>query len=112
MSRRIPPSTVSVRRIVSQILNIAIASHEESMRLPGPGGLSHSTGKNSRSFPRCSHRGSYRPQALVNTDYRGIKTILQKGGCVRIADLKEGNALHQRGILLRRTAFGAEDWQK
>src|SRR6266850_4711450 len=34
MSRRIPPSTVSVRRMVSDILNIALAPHAGSMRWP------------------------------------------------------------------------------
>src|SRR6266850_1804490 len=34
MSRRIPPSTVSVRRIVSDILNMAVESQTESALLP------------------------------------------------------------------------------
>src|SRR6266852_1169743 len=89
MSSRIPPSTVSVRRIVSEILNIAIASQVQSMRLPQVQ-RTVSLGRGEfQKLPRCSHRGSVRPQALAKTGYTMRRPNQQKASCVRAPDLNE-----------------------
>ncbi len=52
-------------------------------------GLSHPPGENSRDFPRCSHRGSVRPQALVKSGHTMRRPNQQEASCVRAPDLNE-----------------------
>jgi hypothetical protein len=87
--RRIPPSAVSVRRIVSDILNMGLGLRQIGLGRLDYSGLSHPPRGNSRDFRCCSHRGSVKPQTLVKAGHTMSRSSEPETSCVRAPNLVE-----------------------